>query len=142
MTDGSLKASRHYPVISIDVRAIRASAGERPFDLRDALIGALRWESGGSESGGSASGGSESGAKPLKLRAWAREVALPEGARTFVYLVTPRGGGGVASSLLAALERLWPGGHARSEGSLAPTGEEALLFQVDGSVAHRAPPIE
>lgn len=119
MTDGSLKPTRHYPVISIDVAALRAAG--RPFELESAILDALRAAAGG---------------KPVKARAWAREAA---GSRTFVYLVTPRGGGGLASALVAALTESWPDGRVRAEGSLPPTGGERLLLQVDGAVAHRAP---
>jgi hypothetical protein len=126
MTDGSLKPTRHYPVISIDVSALRG--GERAFEVPQSIIEAL----------------GAAGGKALKLRAFGRETAIPDEAgrpttRTYVYLVTPRGGGGLASALVAALNAAWPGAHVRTEGSLPPIGSERLLFQADGSVVHVAP---
>ena len=125
MTDGSLKPTRHYPVISLDVSALRG--GERAFEMPQAIIEAL----------------GTAGGKAAKLRAFGRETTATNEAgapttRAYVYLVTPRGGGGLASALVAALNAAWPGSHVRAEGSLPPTGSERLLFQADGSAVHIA----
>ena len=128
MTAPPMKPSRRYPVIAVDREAARAACERAgaPFDLGAQGLSAL---------------GRLASARPsLKLRVWARDLATVDGegrqtAVMHLYLVTPRGGGNIASALCDELRKLWGAGAVSMEGSQQPTGDERPLWEADSAGA-------
>lgn len=124
MSAEPMKPTRRYPVIVVDHGAARAASDRAsvPFDLRDQGLAAV---------------GRLLAARPsLKLRVWAGgpttvDAENGESTVTRLYLVTPRGGGNIASALCEELRKLWGAEAVSLEGSQQPTGTERPLWDTD-----------
>jgi hypothetical protein len=122
-----LKRNRRYPVVSVSLSAAEATCvrSHIQFDLHGQGLPAVA---------------SLEARSASKLAIWSRTGTAGgdagDDSRMYLYLVTARGGGNVASALCAALESVW-GDACRVEGSLSPVGTETALWERTGSETRR-----